>query len=67
MNDDIYDDNFGVDGEGNPVNIDLGLTSPFLFPQQQENISQVDQLASYISHHNHFGGQHFRRKFFEDI
>ena len=67
MNDDIYDDNFGVDGEGNPVNIDLGLTPPFLFYQQQENIAQVDQLASYISHHNHFGGQHFRRKFFEDI
>ncbi|MBU6339132.1 MAG: serine hydrolase [Rickettsiales bacterium] len=67
MNDDIYDDNFGVDAEGNPINIDLGLTPPFLFREQQENISQVDQLASYISHNNPFGGQHFRRKFFEEV
>lgn len=67
MNDDLYDDNFGVDGEGNPINIDLGLTPPFLFAQQQENIHAVDQLASYISHNNPYGGQHFRRKFFEDV
>jgi len=67
MNDDLYDDNFGIDEEGNPINIDLGLTPPFLFAQQHPNIGNVDQLASYISHHNPFGGQQFRRQFFEDV
>lgn len=63
-NDDIHDDNLGVDGAGNPVNIDYGILPSFLLKEQAALKDSVHHIASFIGHQGDVGKQITRKRFF---
>jgi len=63
-NDDIHDENLGVDGKGNPINIDYGIRPPFLFEEKKEFDGITHQIASFIGHQGTVGMQMMRRRYF---
>lgn len=63
-NDDIHDNNLGIDGDGNPVNIDYGFFPPFMTKEQEECKDRVHQVASFIGHQSLIGKQITKKRFF---
>ncbi len=63
-NDDIHDENLGIDGKGNPINIDYGIRPPFLFEEKKEFDGITHQIASFIGHQGTVGMQMVRRRYF---
>lgn len=63
-NEDIHDENLGVDGNGNPVNIDYGVRPPFLFEEKKKFNGIPHEIASFIGHQGTVGKQMTRRRYF---
>jgi hypothetical protein len=63
-NDDIFDDNLGVDGQGNAINVDYGSLPSFVLENQKEYKHNVHQIASFIGHQSLVGKQITKKRFF---